>query len=169
MFLFIFLEWLSHFRIGSHATYEIKFKQADELIETKITIGSDEKMIIEFCDKSKAIASFIRGSNEEAQILLDNEMIKVKFFRASDSLTIWSDKYGRFNLSFKKEDSISSKTDSKSSDNGGKILTTMPCKINQILIKQGDEVKVGTPLCVTEAMKMEVKIQLANIFYRFSL
>ncbi|KAI8923457.1 carbamoyl-phosphate synthase L chain, ATP binding domain-containing protein [Entophlyctis helioformis] len=37
----------------------------------------------------------------------------------------------------------------------GSVLTPMPCKISQVLVKAGDEVKAGQPLVILEAMKME--------------
>lgn len=151
-----FLEWLSHFRVGSQPTYEIKLKHTDKFFTTKITIKQTGNLIIDLENGSKLTASVIRSDNEEIQALLENEMIKVKFFHSPDTLSIWSDKYGRFDFSYKSSDLISAKSEKESFDNGGRILTSMPCKINQILVKQEDLVKIGTPLCVTEAMKMEV-------------
>jgi len=37
----------------------------------------------------------------------------------------------------------------------GDVVTPMPCKISQIMVKAGDMVKKGQPLLVLEAMKME--------------
>jgi biotin carboxyl carrier protein len=34
----------------------------------------------------------------------------------------------------------------------------MPCKILQVLVKDGDDVKKGMPLLVTESMKTELRI-----------
>jgi len=41
----------------------------------------------------------------------------------------------------------------------GHVSTSMPGTIVDVLVKEGDEVKAGTPLLVTEAMKMETEIQ----------
>eukprot|EP00842_Homolaphlyctis_polyrhiza_P005907 jgi/Hompol1/6317/HPOL_001076-RA len=37
----------------------------------------------------------------------------------------------------------------------GTVVTPMPCKISQVLVKPGDIVKAGQPLFILEAMKME--------------
>ena len=41
----------------------------------------------------------------------------------------------------------------------GDVTTTMPGSIVDVLVKEGDAVKAGDPLLVTEAMKMETEIQ----------
>ncbi|PKM45327.1 MAG: oxaloacetate decarboxylase subunit alpha [Gammaproteobacteria bacterium HGW-Gammaproteobacteria-1] len=41
----------------------------------------------------------------------------------------------------------------------GHVTTSMPAAIVEVMVKVGDEVKAGTPLLVTEAMKMESEIQ----------
>ena len=43
--------------------------------------------------------------------------------------------------------------DAKGGD--GVVTSPMPCKVVKVLVKEGDEVSVGTPLIVVEAMKME--------------
>lgn len=44
----------------------------------------------------------------------------------------------------------------------GHITAKMPGKIVKILVKPGDEVAQGTPVCVMEAMKMENEIRAAG-------
>jgi pyruvate carboxylase subunit B len=41
----------------------------------------------------------------------------------------------------------------------GDVTTTMPGSIVDVLVKEGDTVKAGDPVLVTEAMKMETEIQ----------
>ena len=41
----------------------------------------------------------------------------------------------------------------------GHVTTSMPATIVEVMVKQGDEVKAGAPLLVTEAMKMESELQ----------
>ncbi|MGD8911463.1 MAG: sodium-extruding oxaloacetate decarboxylase subunit alpha [Candidatus Thiodiazotropha sp.] len=41
----------------------------------------------------------------------------------------------------------------------GQIATSMPGNIVEVLVKEGDEVSVGQPILVTEAMKMETEVQ----------
>jgi pyruvate carboxylase subunit B len=41
----------------------------------------------------------------------------------------------------------------------GHVTTSMPGNIVEVLVKQGDQVAVGQPVLVTEAMKMETEIQ----------
>lgn len=41
----------------------------------------------------------------------------------------------------------------------GQVTTSMPATVVEVLVKEGDEVKAGDPVLVTEAMKMESEIQ----------
>ena len=41
----------------------------------------------------------------------------------------------------------------------GHVTTSMPGVIVEVLIKEGDDVKAGDPVLVTEAMKMETEVQ----------
>ncbi|MCB1735913.1 MAG: sodium-extruding oxaloacetate decarboxylase subunit alpha [Gammaproteobacteria bacterium] len=41
----------------------------------------------------------------------------------------------------------------------GHVTTSMPGTIVDVLVKEGDEVKAGAPLLITEAMKMETEVQ----------
>ncbi|MDH5593662.1 MAG: biotin/lipoyl-binding protein, partial [Gammaproteobacteria bacterium] len=41
----------------------------------------------------------------------------------------------------------------------GHVTTSMPGTIVDVLVKEGDEVKAGDPVLVTEAMKMETEVQ----------
>jgi pyruvate carboxylase subunit B len=43
----------------------------------------------------------------------------------------------------------------------GHVATAMPGTVLELLVKLGDAVKVGTPLLIMEAMKMENEIQAA--------
>lgn len=47
----------------------------------------------------------------------------------------------------------------KQASHPGDICTTMPGNIVDVLVKEGDTVKVGQPVLITEAMKMETEIQ----------
>ncbi len=41
----------------------------------------------------------------------------------------------------------------------GHVTTSMPGVIVDVLVKENDEVEAGTPVIITEAMKMETEIQ----------
>lgn len=43
-----------------------------------------------------------------------------------------------------------------------RIFTPMPGKVVKILVKEGDEVKAGTPVIIVEAMKMQSEYKVAN-------
>jgi pyruvate carboxylase subunit B len=56
--------------------------------------------------------------------------------------------------------SSSSKIDGRPKpSHAGDVTTPMPGRVVKLLVAQGDEVKVGTPLLVVEAMKMENRVQ----------
>jgi len=47
----------------------------------------------------------------------------------------------------------------KSASKAGDVTTNMPGNIVDVLVKEGDEVDIGHPLLITEAMKMESELQ----------
>jgi pyruvate carboxylase subunit B len=52
-----------------------------------------------------------------------------------------------------------SKTGRKQATKEGHVTTSMPGNIVAVLVKEGDVVKAGQPVLVTEAMKMEAEVQ----------
>ena len=47
----------------------------------------------------------------------------------------------------------------KQANKPGHVTTNMPGNIVEVLVAEGDVVKAGQPLLVTEAMKMEAEVQ----------
>jgi len=47
---------------------------------------------------------------------------------------------------------------SRSGDGSGEIHASMPGRITSILVKPGEEVSVGSPLVILEAMKMQNEV-----------
>lgn len=60
---------------------------------------------------------------------------------------------------FKAEKSAGFKKGVKSQDSGRKIMSPMPGKISKIFKSVGDQVQVGEPVIVVEAMKMEYSLK----------
>jgi pyruvate carboxylase subunit B len=52
-----------------------------------------------------------------------------------------------------------SKNGRKQANQPGHVTTNMPGNIVAVLVKEGDVVKAGQPVLVTEAMKMEAEVQ----------
>jgi acetyl/propionyl-CoA carboxylase alpha subunit len=104
---------------------------------------------------SQISAELLNLDHESLSVLVGNEVIKAKYFLEIDKISIWAGD-SRFNLNIKLMDYDSLLSQPASDISHGRVITTMPCKINEVLVKSGDLVTVGSPLCVTEAMKMEV-------------
>ncbi|MBF0125302.1 MAG: pyruvate carboxylase subunit B, partial [Magnetococcales bacterium] len=63
--------------------------------------------------------------------------------------------------------SVASNTGRPLATREGQVSATIPCKISDVLVKEGDRVQAGQPVLVTEAMKMESEV-LATITGRVS-
>jgi biotin carboxyl carrier protein len=137
-------------------TIEIKFLQEDV---ASIKFPSQE--IIEL--------RIIEVKENELSVIISNITYKAKYFFSSDkTINIWSNSFGHFKIDMKNDNFIGGFNQNKSDNSDKKkVMTQMSCKISQILVKTGDIVKVGTPLCITEAMKMEVLVYIIVSFKPF--
>lgn len=102
-------------------------------------------------------ATIMEHEDDNLRMLIGTETESIKYHIHNNIVTIWSKIHGRFDFNVKSNEHGGTESDQKPKNSGGRVLSSMPCKINQLLVRCGDSVKVGTPLCVTEAMKMEVK------------
>lgn len=101
-------------------------------------------------------ASIIQFNEEFLRVVINEEMHVIRYFVPENRITIWSKHSGKLTFKFESLDQRNSSSEEKVKDFNGRIVSSMPCKINQIMVHPGERVKVGSPLCVTEAMKMEV-------------
>ncbi|KAI9296681.1 methylcrotonoyl-CoA carboxylase 1 [Neoconidiobolus thromboides FSU 785] len=124
------------------AEYDIKTK------EYKFTINNDNE--IQVIDSVKQIDS--------QRIEINNQIYKNEVIHLLPNLTKSYHQITVFNENNKLQlNTIPPNylTNSNSNLNQSSIRAPMPCKITQLLIKQGDQVKEGQSLLVLEAMKME--------------
>lgn len=125
-----------------------------------IIIRENDKIAVNLADGSEHSALIINHENNRLMALIDKEMSVVDYFIDNDTISIWTKNIGRFDFKFKIDDGQNLKNNEKQEDASGRIISAMPCKVNQMLVHVGDSVQVGSQLCVTEAMKMEVNFYL---------
>ena len=115
----------------------------DFIVVAKLPDGSEHSVLV------------INHENNRFMTLIDKEMLIVDYFLDKDSLSLWTKYKGKFDFEFENADyfNLNSENEGEAS---GLITSSMPCKINQMMVRVGDSVQVGSPLCITEAMKMEV-------------
>lgn len=101
-------------------------------------------------------ASIIQFNEELLRVVINEEMHVIRYFVSENRISIWSKHLGEFIFNSGSLDQRNPSAEEKVKDSNGRIVSSMPCKINQIMVRPGERVNVGSPLCVTEAMKMEV-------------
>lgn len=148
----------SHFRLGSlsHNTIDLVHNGKDYPV---VLIALDKHSFsFKYPDGTIKIATVMEHTDDYLRMLIGTEAESINYHINNNTATIWSKRYGRFDFNIKSTDHSGRESEKESNSAGGRVISAMPCKINQILVRCGDSVKVGTPLCVTEAMKMEVII-----------
>lgn len=111
----------------------------------------------------KIYDAFILETNEELlRVIINKEIHTVRYFLNHDKISIWSKYLGKFEFYAPSIDQRNILSDQVAKKCDGRIISSMHCKINQIMVRPGDRVQIGTPLCVTEAMKMEVCKYIIN-------
>ena len=129
--------------LGKGKTITVKLDGKTFQADTKKT----EKGLIIRIDKKDYLVSF-----EGTYISIDghNYAVEVRNFRRA--------KPSWYNISEEKEDKKSGKHSVQISEREGVIHPPMPGRVVSIKIKEGDSVKIGSPILVLEAMKMQNEV-----------
>lgn len=160
---YLFSDAFKHFRLGSSGTETINLVHNEEKYDLNIEFA-DEKLLRSKLPSGKICdATIIDFDAELLRVLIDKEVCAIRYFLNDKTVSIWSENYGRFVFKVSNSEKLNNFLEIEPKDQSGRIISLMPCKINQILVKVGDIVEIGSPLCVTEAMKMEV-ITVLKIF-----
>lgn len=123
--------------------------------EGAVSISFGESGMEATADDSKQAVQLIRREGHEMWVLIGNHVHWARFYVSAEGVVnLWSGDFGQVKLHLPKQVFGSGEGDSIASGSG-RIIAPMPCKISQIAVKPGQRVKVGTTLCITEAMKME--------------
>ena len=125
-----------------------------------MNLHNNDEIVAKLSDGSEHSVSVISHQNNRLMALIDNEMSAVNYFIYKDTLSLWTKNLGRFDFKFEDADYYDLKNIEKEEFTSGRIVSSMPCKINQMMARVGDIVQVGHQLCITEAMKMEVRQKL---------
>ena len=152
----LILDPFGHFRLGSLSQDKIDLVHngIDYHIELKV-LG---KNIFSFKSPDGTIqsATIMEHEGDYLRMLIGDSAESINYHIHNNIVTIWSKRHGRFDFDLKSTEHSCEENEQESNNSTGRVTSSMPCKVNQILVRCGDSVKVGTPLCVTEAMKMEV-------------
>jgi acetyl/propionyl-CoA carboxylase alpha subunit len=108
-------------------------------------------------------ATIIQLNEEILRVLIEEEVHLIRYFMSENRISIWSKHLGKFVFKVGSIDQRNVSSDQESKDFDGRIISSMPCKLNQIMVLPGDRVQINSPLCVTEAMKMEVLFNILMI------
>lgn len=158
----LFSDVFQYFRLSSSCkeTVQLQYNNYKYFLSMEII----EKMLIrstmpsgKTCD-----ASIVQINEKFLRVVINDEMHVIRYFVFENMISIWSKQLGKFIFTTEPpERNISSFREAK--DVNGRIVSSMPCKITQIMVRTGERVKIGSPLCITEAMKMEVFNDIYNL------
>lgn len=107
-------------------------------------------------DNSIKDVSILENNDGKIRALIGTKVESHFYFLNGNTISIWTYEHGRFDFLIKGKDPIGSVSNQDIKGSDGRVFSSMPCKINNIIVRRGDKVHIGSPLCVTEAMKMEV-------------
>ena len=158
---------LSGFRLNHKASHELVFLDSKESKQsTKVLVeyspdgqysisvsknGSEtvfEKAFVSNTLEENTLNGQIGDQRIQSRLILQNDTSLDIFFNGN-----------RYQLFMPKPEHLSL---DGGHDLGSSVVTPMPCKISQVMVKNGDTVKAGQPLVILEAMKMEVNLQNIN-------
>lgn len=132
----------------------------------KIELGIDELITIEIDDKT--YQAEIKKTEDGLTVLINKKKFLVSFegpyISINDNkhkIEVRNIRRGRpswYDTKEEKEDIKVGKTTQKMHIGEGLIHPPMPGRVISIKVKEGDSVKMGTPLLVLEAMKMQNEI-----------
>ncbi|ORZ19710.1 carbamoyl-phosphate synthase L chain, ATP binding domain-domain-containing protein [Absidia repens] len=113
---------------------DVEIKQADNTVKTFEGVNS-------YLDEDGLLVAS-----------LDNKQVKSNVVLHNDDVVVF-DEHGRTNLKLPTPLYVAG--GAGSAGGAGNVLTPMPCKISQVMIKPGQKVEKGAAIIVLEAMKME--------------
>lgn len=146
----------AHFRIGSNSLNYINISCNSKIYNLNLEIKENE-ICIKLPDGTKEYISLLEKTDGNIRALIKKEVRSFDYFIYENNLSIWTREKGRFDfLIISRDEFTNANPVQNESKSDGRVYCSMPCKINQMLIRPGDSIKIGDPLCVTEAMKMEV-------------
>lgn len=152
-----YLDPFQYFRIGSIGQTSIEFIFNNINYKLNLVFG-EEAITVKLSDSKIINVSIMEKNNETIRALIENEVRTYKYFIHDKKISVWDGEQGKFDFFLKAQELAESKSNQDTNGSDGRIFASMPCKINQIMVRAGDVVKIGSPLCVTEAMKMEVPL-----------
>lgn len=133
---------------GSH-------QQSFAFKEGTVSISFEESGMEAVVENTKETVKLIRREGHQMWVLIGDHVHWARFYVSTEGVVnLWSSDFGQVKLHLPKQAFGSGESEAIASGSG-LIIAPMPCKIAQIAVKVGERVKVGTTLCITEAMKME--------------
>lgn len=157
------LDIFQYFRIGSNGKETVNLRCGDEKYDLIIELIEKTMVRSKLISGKTLTASIIQCNEELLRVIINDEMHEIRYFVSENRISIWSKQLGKFIFNLEPRDQINDSAEQNLKDFNGRIIASMPCKINQIMVRSGDRVQIGSPLCVTEAMKMEVLYKKTTI------
>jgi 3-methylcrotonyl-CoA carboxylase alpha subunit len=140
-----------NWRMGGAFSKKVSFMNKGAKIEVNARY-KDDAYTLEF-DKKKLEVKFLSNNRHHLSIMLNGKTISGSVIETGYDLTV-------FHQGHVTPFQLSSHGGIDDEDGGeGKIITPMPGKVIDVLVKKGDKVSKNQPLLILEAMKMEMTIR----------
>lgn len=159
----LFSDVFQYFRLFSNnkETVHLQFDDDNYILNMEII---ENNTIRSKLPSGKVLNATIIQLNEEIlRVVIEEEVHLIRYFLSENKISIWSKHLGKFVFKVESQDQRNVSSDQEAKDFDGRIISSMPCKLNQIMVLPGDKVHINSPLCVTESMKMEVLFNILII------
>ncbi len=131
---------------------EVSVKIGDREFDAVITEKSGKYTVV-FEDKVFN-ADFVSLNGQEGNLLINGKSYHVIF--TDNAVYLNGKEYKVQTLDPLKKELLKS---AKLEKDEGAVITSMPGNVKKVLVKEGDEVELGQPVIVLEAMKMENELE----------
>jgi 3-methylcrotonyl-CoA carboxylase alpha subunit len=140
-----------NWRMGGAFSKKISFLNKGKKTELS-ALFKDPFLFLEF-DKKKLEVKFLSNERSQISIMIDGKEVSGSVVEAANEITVSvNGKVASFQL-------YAQGGADEDQGGGGKIITPMPGKVIDVLVKKGEKVTKNQPLLILEAMKMEMTIR----------
>ena len=130
----------------------------DETIAIKVDFRSGDRFDVTVGDaKFENIAAKLDPQTKEIQIDFDGFKSKCSFLKSGQTVSLFEEGQVPISLELKLPNYLSGSAGASASDSG--VVSPMPGVVEQILVREGQDVKKGETLGIIIAMKMEYQIK----------
>jgi len=149
--------------------FDFVFEEKPVQAEVQHNADGSFNVTVHNADKTTTVVNNVKGkllANNRILLNVNDSVVSATVVKDSESVHIFTDDGERIALALPEPEFLKATAGASA----GSVITPMPCKITQVLVKAGDTVKADQPLLILEAMKMEhvIRAPFAGVVERVS-